>query len=78
MESIPIYVYIIADLTESLTKLCDSRDFIATPDREGYFKYHDKYKAYIEILSYNKLYTNASQRNKVLFEKLFKPSGSQV
>ena len=76
MESIPIYVYIIADLTESLTKLCDSRDFIATPDREGYFRYHDKYKAYIEILSYNKLYTNASQRNRVLFEKLFKPSGS--
>lgn len=72
MENLPIYVYIIADIRDKLQKICDSEDFIETPDKEGYYKYHSHYKAYIEIMSYKKLYTNAQQRNKILFDKLFK------
>lgn len=72
LEEIPIYVYIIADLTPSLNKICKQNSFTATPDKEGYFTYHPNYKAYIEVISYNKLLNNAQQRNKLLFDKLFR------
>lgn len=32
----------------------EDEDFKETPDKRGYYKYHDKKHAYIEILSYNK------------------------
>lgn len=71
LENIPIYVYIIADLTPQLKKICKDNNFTATPDNEGYFMYHSNHKAYFEVISYNKLYENAHQRNKMLFDKLF-------
>lgn len=71
LENLPIYVYIIADITPTLKKICKDKSFTATPDNEGYFMYHQNHKAYIEIISYNKLLTNAQQRNQMLFDKLF-------
>lgn len=71
IDNLPIYVYIIADITSSLKKICKDNDFTTTPDNEGYFMYHNNLKAYIEIISYNKLFDNAQQRNKMLFDKLF-------
>ncbi len=44
------------------------------PDKEGCFRYHINHKAYIEVISYNKLLRDSMQRNKILFDKLFEPS----
>lgn len=71
LENLPIYVYIIADITSTLKKICNDNSFILTPDNEGAYKYHSYHKAYIEIISYNKLLRDAQQRNKMLFDKLF-------
>ena len=71
LENLPIYVYIIADITPTLKKICIDNNFTTTPDNEGYFTYHSNRKAYIEIISYKKLLENAQQRNKMLFDKLF-------
>lgn len=71
LENLPIYVYIIADITSTLKKICINNNFTATPDNEGYFTYHTNRKAYIEIISYKKLLENAQQRNQMLFDKLF-------
>lgn len=72
LENLPIYVYIIADITPTLKRICIDNNFTVTPDNEGYFMYHGNRKAYIEIISYKKLLENAQQRNKMLFDKLFK------
>ena len=71
LENLPIYVYIIADIMPSLSKICKDRGFTQTPDGDGFFMYHANHKAYIEIISYNKLLQDANSRNKVLFDKLF-------
>jgi hypothetical protein len=44
--------------------------FKQTPDRLGYYGYHDGYNAYIEILPFDKIIIDAQKRNRVLFETL--------
>lgn len=39
-------------------------------DDNNMYKYHEKKRAYIELISYDKLILDAEKRNKVLFEKL--------
>jgi len=68
---IPFYVYIICDITPSLIDILHSREFDKTPDGMGYFKFYAKYfNAYIEVLPFEKVLSDAKKRNRVLFEKL--------
>ena len=64
------YLYAVCDLTPKLVKVAEDRDFVETPDKLGMYKYHEKKRAYIELISYDKLIIDAEKRNKVLFEKL--------
>lgn len=64
------YLYAVCDLTQKMIKVAEDRDFIETPDKLGMYKYHEKKRAYIELISYDKLILDAEKRNKVLFEKL--------
>lgn len=66
----PFYAYIICDLSNKLNSVLEERDFKKTPDGQGYFKFHDSYNAYIELISYQKLLKDAKMRNRILFEKL--------
>ena len=53
-----------------LRKIAEDFDFIETPDKRGMYKYHDKKRAYIEILSFDKIIDDSGKRNRILFEKL--------
>lgn len=64
------YLYAVCDLTPKLRKVAETYDFIETPDKMGMYRYHEKKRAYIEILSFDKLINDAEKRNKILFEKL--------
>lgn len=64
------YLYAVCDITDSLTDILDEDDFVETPDKLGYYKFNQKYNAYIEVLSYDKILNDAKKRNKVLFDKL--------
>lgn len=64
------YIYIICDITSSLKKLLKKYDFKKTVDVGGYFKIHESYNAYIEIISFDKLLLDCKKRNKILFNKL--------
>ena len=64
------YLYAVCDITDKLKKVAEDFDFIETPDKRGMYKYHDKKRAYIEILSFDKIIDDAGKRNKILFEKL--------
>lgn len=64
------YLYAVCDMTPKMIKVAEDRDFIETPDKLGMYKYHEKKRAYIELISYDKLILDAEKRNKILFEKL--------
>lgn len=67
----PFYVYVVCDLNNSLIEILHSREFDKTPDGQGYFKLYTKYfNAYIEVLPFEKVLSDAKKRNRVLFEKL--------
>ena len=72
-ENIPGFCYLIADLTPSLIKQCRYFSFTPTAGQDGYFGYNPNYKAYIEVISYDKLINDAQKRNRAFFDKLGLP-----
>ena len=70
----PFYIYIVCDLTPSLIKILERRDFIPTPDGLGYYTIKSRrYNAYIEVSSFEKIRADARKRNQILFDKLGLP-----
>lgn len=69
-ESTPVYAYVVCDLKEKIHEFATKHQLTISPDREGYFGYHNGYKMYIEIISFKKLLNDATLRNKIFFRKL--------
>jgi hypothetical protein len=70
-QNTPFYVYIVCDITPSLEKILRNREYIQTPDKLGYFTVKSQYyKAYIEVLPFEKVLKDAQKRNRILFDKL--------
>lgn len=67
---VPFYAYILCSLTPRIRQIAKSRDFTTMPDNEGYFSYHKASGCYIEILSFDKVLSDAKKRNRAFFEKL--------
>lgn len=52
----PFYIYIVCDLTESLRKILERRDFMKTPDGLGYYNFRNiRYNGFVVVLSYDKV-----------------------
>lgn len=66
----PIFVYIIADLTDTFISKCEDRDLLKSSDNQGYFGYHKSQNAYISVISYDGLLLRANKRNYAFFDKL--------
>jgi Nuclease-related domain len=64
------YCYIIADLTPAMRTIAEESTLILAPDQLGYFGFNPNYKAYIEIISYDKLLKDSHERNRELFKAL--------
>ncbi len=73
-EDIPGFCYVICDLTRSIVERCEFFDLTVTSDHMGYFGFHKQYKAYIEVISYDKLVNTAKERNRSFFDKLGLPT----
>lgn len=69
-ENIPTNCFIICDITPKLKKVLDDWDAMPTPSGDGYYGYHRTHKMYFEVISYNKLLSDAEKRNQMFFEKL--------
>lgn len=67
---VPFYAYILCSLTPKIRAIAESRDFVKTPDNEGYFMYHQNMGCYIEIVSFDKVLNDAKKRNRAFFEYL--------
>ena len=72
-ETTAFYCYIIADLTVSMIKVAKPYSLTKTADNQGYFGYFKDYNAYVQIMTYDKLVSDAKKRNQILFDKLFNP-----
>ena len=70
----PGFCYIVADLTDSLRDQCANHGLIESADRMGFFGYIPSRKAYVEVISFNKLYSDALMRNQAFFQKLGLPN----
>lgn len=69
-QNTPIYAYIICDLTKKLKSYAKDGGYKLLPGGDGYFFFNDNYNMYVEILSFDKILKDSSDRNRVLFEKL--------
>lgn len=65
-----IFLYAVCDVTDSLRKLIRRKDLKEMPDGLGWFKNYESYNAYLEILPFDKIVSDAKARNRVFFEKL--------
>ncbi|RYX79145.1 hypothetical protein EON76_00240 [bacterium] len=66
----PAYGYVIADLTPKVIEFCRDAQLVEDPDQNGYHGYHSQWHIYFEVISFDKLLSNAELRNKILFHKL--------
>ncbi|MGR0482265.1 MAG: ATP-binding protein [Candidatus Electronema sp. V4] len=73
-ENIPGFCYVICDLTPTIVQRCKMHDGIRTSDGLGYFFYQKTYKAYVEVISFDRLVNAAKERNKAFFDKLGLPT----
>lgn len=71
--NIPGFCYVLCDITSSIINRCDILDLQVTVDKLGYFGYHKKFNAYIEVLSFDRLLNSAKERNRAFFDKLGLP-----
>lgn len=70
-ENLPFYAYIICDITPKIrTWAKQAGIFTVAPNNDGYFGYNPDYKTYMEIISFQKLVSDAKKRNAVLFDQL--------
>lgn len=73
-NDIPGFCYIICDLTPSMQQRCKLKGYRVTSDHLGYFGYNEPYKAYVEVISFDKLLNSAQERNRAFFDKLGLPT----
>ncbi|MEA5552662.1 hypothetical protein VB713_17100 [Anabaena cylindrica UHCC 0172] len=69
-DNTPFYAYIICDITPKIKEFAENATYYRTPDLQGYFGYNVQLNTYGEILSFDKLISDAKKRNNVLFKKL--------
>ena len=74
-NDIPGFCYILADLTPTLISRCElHHDLTKTADNMGYFGYKKNMKAFIEVISFDRLVNAAKERNRAFFDKLGLPA----
>jgi hypothetical protein len=72
-DHIPFYCFIVCDVTPKLGQAAEDAALTKTPDGLGFFGYNSNLRAYVEVVSFTKLLTDAQKRNRVFFEKLGLP-----
>ena len=73
-DTVPGFCYVLCDITPTIEARCKMHNLRVTSDNMGYFGFNDNYKAYIEVISFDRLVAAASQRNKAFFDKLGLPT----
>lgn len=70
----PAFCYVLADLTPTMVSRCEYASLRPPHDGMGYFGFNEPHKAYIEVMSFDRLVKSATERNRAFFDKLGLPS----
>lgn len=62
--------YVVCEIDSNLKKVLSRRTMRETPDERGMFGFFESHRAYIEVISYEKMLDDAQKRNRILFDKL--------
>lgn len=73
-ENIPGFCYAICDITPTIENRCKILGLTPTYDYSGYFGYNQNFRAYLEVISFDRLVNSAKERNKAFFDKLGLPT----
>ena len=73
-DDIPGFCYVVCDITPSVEKRCVMHDLTRTSDGLGFFTFKQNFKAYVEVISFDRLINMAKQRNRMFFDKLGLPT----
>jgi hypothetical protein len=68
--TIPYIAYVICDLSEDVEQSAKRYGLKPSADNLGWFGYLANWNCYCEVLSFNKILSDARKRNRTLFEKL--------
>jgi hypothetical protein len=74
VNTIPFFCYVVSDMTPTLEQWAYDFELTKTPDGQGFFGYKRQYNAYVEVISYTKMITEAKKRNAVFVDKLGLPT----
>jgi hypothetical protein len=69
-ENTPAYCFVVCDLTPRIIEFCNLFGLTQSPDKASFYGFHPNYHIYYEVLSFDKVLKDATQRNKVFFRKL--------
>lgn len=69
-SSVPVYCYIIADLSPAIDFACKMAALTKMSNGMGYFGYIPAWDAYMTVMSYDCLLSDAIKRNEAFFQKL--------
>lgn len=69
-QTTPCFAYIICTLTPKIRTICERRDFNKTFDNLGYFRFNSNLNTYFEVVDYDKIVTDAKNRNRIFMKKL--------
>lgn len=69
----PIYAYLICDLTPTLARQAKFASLAQTPDGLGFFGFNPQLGVLVEIMSFDKLVSDAERRNAAHFDQLNLP-----
>jgi len=69
-DSTRFYGYVICDINDKIKEFAKKASLKPTPDSMGYFGYNSEYDCYIEVISFDKILSDAKKRNRILFKKL--------
>lgn len=73
-DSTYFFGYVVCELDPLLKKILLRKTMRETPDGRGMFGFFPDHRAYIEVISYDKMLDDAQKRNRILFEKLQLPT----
>ena len=66
----PIHVHVICHIVDNLLDEIQGYNYCQSTDGEGIWLYMDKLNALVEIVTFEKLISDARKRNEVFFQKL--------
>ena len=66
--------YVICEVDPHFKRVLSRKTMVETPDGRGMYGFFRDHRAYIEVISYDKMLDNAMKRNRILFEKLQLPT----